>query len=170
MFHTYPVSYTASLMVKALKGLGRKIYHPPIKSASKQKIGDVFRRSKKGTEWRRTSAGNFSRATGPVTVGPPQSYPHTSPRWNFKEHLERTKGIPYVTGRRLSGNKKSLTGQLINVRYKAPTADFAQARTFKSGNKVGHGKPLGPNYRTAKERQYGWSGKLTRPSSGYNPN
>jgi hypothetical protein len=125
------IAYSASLMVRALKGLGHKIYHPAIKSQSKQKVGDVFRRSKKGIEWRRTPMGNFSKATGPVTVGPPKFYPHTSPRWNFKEHLERTKGIPYITGRRLSGNKKSLTQQVINTRYKAPTADWAQARTFK---------------------------------------
>ena len=163
------IAYSASLMVRALKSLGQKIYHPAIKSQSKQKVGDVFRRSRKGIAWRRTPMGNFSKATGPVTVGPPKFYPHTSPRWNFKEHLERTKGIPYITGRRLSGNKKSLTQQLVNTRYKAPTADFAQARTFKSGHKVGHGKPLGPNYRAAKERQYGWSREQMRPSSGYNP-
>ena len=166
------IAYSASLMVRALKGLGQKIYHPAIKSQSKQKVGDVFRRSKKGIAWRRTPMGNISKATGPTTVGfnpSHQFYKHTSPRWNFKEHLERTKGIPYMTGRRLSGTNRGGGGRLINTRYKAPTADFAQARTFKSGHKVGHGKPLGPNYRAAKERQYGWSREQMRPSSGYNP-
>ena len=151
------VAYTAHLMVRALKNLGRKIYHPAIKSQSKQKVGDVFRRSRKGIAWRRTPMGKFSKATGPITVGPPKYYPHTSPRWSYKEQLERQKGIPYITGRRLSGKKKSLTQQLVNTRYKAPTADWAQAGTFKSGHKVGHGKPLGPNYTRGKKLQYGWS-------------